>query len=256
MHSSTGKIWIGTSNVVLPGNKSTFPPAYQSRSRLYYYASLFNTVEINQTFYKLPRRITFESWAEEVPDDFRFSVKLTREITHSKDLKGDLSLVDGFMTAVHGLGIKKGCLLIQFPGKITLDYFNEVELILEKIEEEGVGWQKVVEFRDQGWYTGETYELLEQFNASLVLQDMPKSLLATPVSNTGFIYMRFHGPTGDYKNGYSTTFLQRQADKIIEWSAAGKTVYVYFNNTIGSAFENAMTLQQLTSPVDKACTFY
>lgn len=78
-----GELRIGTSNVVLPFNKSKFPEEFKQKTRLGYYASLFNTVELNSTFYKLPMARTFGKWASEVPEDFRFSIKLWKEITHS-----------------------------------------------------------------------------------------------------------------------------------------------------------------------------
>ena len=129
-----GNFRVGTSNVTVPGNKNTFPPAFQLTSRLHYYSSIFNTVEVNSCFYKTPMLSTFKKWAQDVPDNFQFSLKLSKEITHVKDLKGDPDITNLFMQAAAGTGSKKGCLLIQFPGKITLDYFNQVEQILLDIQ--------------------------------------------------------------------------------------------------------------------------
>src|SRR5262249_15784071 len=122
-----GRILIGTSNVVVPGNKTSFPPAFRSKSRLHYYASIFNSVEINSSFYKIPLQRTYERWTTEVPENFRFSLKISKEVTHAKELKGGLSIIEKFMDTAKGIGDKKGCLLIQFPGKITLDYYEKVE---------------------------------------------------------------------------------------------------------------------------------
>jgi len=240
-------IWIGTSNIVIPGNKQSFPQPYNSKSRLHYYAFLFDTVEINQTFYKLPKPSTFERWAAEVRDDFKFTVKLTRDVTHVKNLQANLDLIDTFLYAANRLQDKKGCLLLQFPGKITLEYFNEVEAILEKIDaaDETGQWKKAVEFRHMSWYTGETYEMLDRFNAALVIHDMPKSKIIENYTAAPFVYMRFHGMAGDYKGSYPDDILQQKAKQIINWAKEGKEVYVYFNNTIGEAFNNARSLIEM-----------
>ena len=121
---------IGTSNIVVPGTKQSFPFEFQQKTRLHYYSSIFNSVELNSTFYKLPMLSTFEKWSNDVNDDFRFTVKLWKEITHVKELKNDLQNIDVFLRAARGVGGKKGSLLVQFPGKITLKYYNEVEKIV------------------------------------------------------------------------------------------------------------------------------
>lgn len=245
-----GRIFIGTSNVVVPGNKTSFPPAFRSKSRLHYYASIFNSVEINSSFYKIPLARTYERWTAEVPADFRFSLKLSKEVTHAKDLKGDLSVIEKFMQSAKSIGKKKGCLLIQFPGKITLDYYEKVEIILQQIQSHDPDnqWNKAVEFRNNTWYTGETRDLLNEFDAMMVLHDIPKSKVSEVYGKADFIYQRFHGPKGDYRDSYSDQFLKDRATEIKKWSEQGKDVYIYFNNTIGSAYENAVCLNKLLNP--------
>jgi uncharacterized protein YecE (DUF72 family) len=242
-----GTLRIGTSNVVVPGNKQSFPPAFQHSSRLHYYGSLFNTVELNSTFYKLPRLATFEKWSLEVDANFSFTIKLSKEITHGKEVRFEPEKINAFMTAAAGMGNKAGCLLIQFPGKITLEYFATVETIFENIAaaDPHNQWRKAVEFRSAGWYIAETYELLNEYGMALVLHDIPKGKNSNAISSTGFIYIRFHGPTGDYRGSYSHEFLHEQSIKIKDWLKEGKDVYTYFNNTIGSAFDNALTLQRM-----------
>ena len=236
----------GTSNIVLPGNKLQFPEAFRDASRLKYYASLFNTVEINSSFYKIPRPGTFVNWAAEVSGDFQFSVKLFKEITHAKSLLFDPALISKFMEAATCLGKKLGPVLIQFPGKIGIDYYNEVEEILQQVTRYG-GDHAVriaVEFRNRSWYIREVHELLDQYHASLVLHDIPASATMDVNKGAPFIYMRFHGTKGDYRGTYENDTLDIYAEKIREWKASGKDVYVYFNNTIGAAFNNAITLSQ------------
>jgi uncharacterized protein YecE (DUF72 family) len=242
-----GIIRIGISNVVVPGNKTSFPPEYQSGSRLHYYGSLFDTVEINSSFYKTPMRSTVERWAKETPPEFRFSFKLNKEITHVKNLDGDWSILPGFMHAMNGANEKKGCLLVQFPGKITLDYFDKVHTLLQSIQDTGNNdfWRIAIEFRHPGWYIRETAELANEFGAAIVLHDIPKSKISEIMSDAQFIYIRYHGPKGDYRDSYTKEFLQSQASRMKQWSKERKDVYAYFNNTIGAAFENAQTLQSM-----------
>lgn len=242
-----GILRIGTSNIVLPGSKQSFPEAFRDKSRLHYYSSLFNSLEVNSSFYKVPMQSTFEKWSQDVPDNFRFTLKLWREITHVKNLAFDLNHIDHFLKAAEGIGNKKGCLLIQFPGKISLEYYNQLEIILERLQELDPKneWQIAVELRNPGWYVSETHELLDSYCASLVLHDIPKSKNFEINKGAPFVYIRFHGPKGDYRDSYSNQFLEIQSQQIKLYLRAGKDVYIYFNNTVGNAFENALFLKSL-----------
>jgi len=241
----TGKLRIGISNGDIPGKKNSFPPPYQLRSRLHYYSSLFNTIEVNSCFYKTPLRSTYEKWAKDVPDDFQFTIKLTRDVTHAKELEGDLTCMDNFLHAAGGTGKKKGCLLIQFPGKISLEHFTQVENILDQLRvyDSGYDWRRAIEFRNESWYVGETNELLNEYNATMVLHDFSKAKVSAFSGNANFVYMRFHGPTGNYRGSYNDRMLDEKAEVISEFLQSGKDVYAYFNNTAGDAFQNARYLQ-------------
>jgi uncharacterized protein YecE (DUF72 family) len=243
-----GTLRIGTSNITLPGNKQTFPKEFSDKSRLNYYASLFNSLEVNSSFYKVPLPATFAKWAADVPHDFQFTVKLWKEITHDKTLTIDPEKVNYFLNAASGLADNKGCLLIQFPGKINFEHFAKVEELLSEIKnaEGGTIWRKAIEFRSPTWYVSETEELMDEYDASMVLHDMPKSKLAEPNKNAPFVFIRYHGPAGDYRGSYSDEFLLKQYQNMKGWLRKGKDVYVYFNNTIGNAFENAMTLKKFS----------
>jgi uncharacterized protein YecE (DUF72 family) len=242
-----GVIRIGISNVVVPGNKQEFPPAFQLKSRLHYYSSIFNTIEINRSFYKTPLFSTYEKWSKDVPENFRFSLKMSKEITHAKDLQGDTAPMRSFMHAADGIGHKKGCLLLQFPGKITLDYFGKVEGILGELHQQDPShqWRKAIEFRNDSWYTGETNELLDEYKAVMVQHDFKKAKNFTMTGTSDFVYIRFHGPRGDYRESYTRHFLKAKAANIQDWLKQGNDVYVYFNNTMGNAFENARTLKAM-----------
>lgn len=247
INPNRGILRIGTSGIVVPGNKQSFPLEYQRSSRLSYYASLFNTLEINSTFRKIPMISTFEKWSLEVPEDFEFTLKLWQEITHVKQLNIAYENIDIFFKAAKNIGNKKGCLLVQFPGSITAGYSSVVEKILLRLHEldNANEWRKAIEFRSTSWYTSDTYNLVDKYNASIVLHDMPKSKNFATGEAAKFIYIRYHGPKGDYRGSYTNEFLEEQAANITTYLNDGKDVYVYFNNTMGSAFDNAMSLKAM-----------
>lgn len=245
MNKLTPKIYIGTSGVVLPINKNEFPIEFRPFSRLTYYSSLFNSVEVNSTFYKLPKAATFTKWANEVSDEFTFSIKLSKTITHSPGLLYEPIEMEDFIIAASELAGKKGVVLIQFPAKITIEYRDRVESLLNQLRNSQLisDWRIAIEIRHQSWYTPAAYEMFNRFNTSLVFHDMPKS--RTPLNQTAnqFIYLRFHGPIGDYRGNYDDDFLKQLAERIERWDRSGKTVFVYFNNTLEAAYDNARTLQ-------------
>lgn len=171
-----GDFYAGTSGLVLPvPNKQAYPAAFQDKSRLTYYASLFNSLEVNSSFYKVPMAATVKRWATEVPADFRFTFKLHRGITHNKPLVFEDSLVERFMEIIEPAGEKKGALLVQFPGGTRFDSFTQFEHLLEVIRQcdPQQKWDVCVEFRHSSWYMAETYEVLSAYHATMVRHDMP-----------------------------------------------------------------------------------
>lgn len=249
MHKTPGTLYIGTSNIVLPGPKATFPEAYRAGSRLLYYSSLFNSLEVNSTFYKLPLTSTLEKWADDVPDEFTFTLKLWREITHTRHLTFSPEYIERFMEIANGIGRKKGCLLVQFPASVTAASFAWVKETLEHVALLNTvpTWRVCVEFRHASWYEhAATARMLQQLRMSFVLHDMPRSKPPRTLIPGPVVYLRYHGPTGDYKGGYNTSTLQEYAAYIAASLKAGQDVYAYFNNTLGDALQNAQCLQMLT----------
>ena len=241
-----GMFRLGTSGLTLPLKKANFPIEFKDKSRLHYYSTLFNSIEINSSFYKLPRATTLQKWSEETTENFCFTLKLWKEITHDKQLQFEEKNTSLFLEAASGIKVK-GCLLIQFPGKITFDFFGQVENVLQAISiaDSNKQWRVAVEFRHASWYTGETTELLNEHHATFVLQDHAKNKNSDPMANAGFYYFRFHGPTGDYRGSYPDHFLKEKAFIIREMLSKGKDVFAYFNNTMGHAYENAQTLGKM-----------
>jgi uncharacterized protein YecE (DUF72 family) len=253
--ATNGAFFCGTSGLVLGvPNKQAFPEEFRGGTRLEYYASLFNSIEINSSHYKIPQRATFAKWADLAPAGFRFSVKLWQGLTHEPGLHFIPMEVDRFMYAAAGLSSKKGCLLVQLPPRAKADRAGQLERLLERISVAGEGhgnegytgegqWRIAVEFRDRSWYITDTAILLERYGAAGVIQDMPASNLIEPMGNTSFVYKRYHGLDGDYRGGYPDDLLRGEAEKINYWLRDGKDVYVYFNNTIGDAYQNVRSMQ-------------
>lgn len=241
-------IYSGLSGLELDIPKYLFPPPYENASRLTYYASHFNSIEINSCFYKVPRMATVQKWVDSVPDNFRFTFKLWQNITHNPSLAFETGDIELFLKAIAPAKAKKGCLLIQFPprlGREGLSCLKNLLVTIKSLDE--LNWNIAVEFRNPSWYHEKTYELLNEQQAALVIQDIPRS--ATPLTDQpeDFVYIRFHGPKGDYRHGYEDFFLSEYATYIKDWAEEGKTVYVYFNNTAGDAFKNLKTMNRMLS---------
>ncbi|HYD23087.1 MAG TPA: DUF72 domain-containing protein [Flavipsychrobacter sp.] len=244
-----GKFYIGTSNLMLPVPKYKFPETYQDKSRLHYYASLFNSLEVNATFYKLPRAQTFTNWANDVSPGFGFTLKLSKEITHAKGMMYDPAAIERFMNTVDGLGNKKACLLIQFPASITVHHLASLEQILTQLDEidPGGSWRKAVEFRHDSWYKPKVYSLLHIYNTAVVVHDIEKGKTPEIKHKENFVYLRFHGTEKGYRGTYHPEYLEDQANQIKKWLRQGKDVYAYFNNSLGNAFTDARLLQLLVT---------
>jgi uncharacterized protein YecE (DUF72 family) len=238
-------LYGGISGLQTPIPKRDFPPEFADKSRLTYYASLFNSIEINSSFYKIPTAKTLGKWATEVPDNFRFTFKLWQGITHNKGLAFNPDDVFKFMEVIGAVGGKKGCLLVQFPPSITVAQQNQFRLLMATITEANAtqGWKIAVEFRHKSWYDEGIYDLLSSYNAGMVIQDLPAS--ASPLLTTAddFVYVRFHGPNGGYRGSYPDDILAEYATYMNEW-LEDKTVYAYFNNTMGAAINNLVSLMR------------
>ncbi len=238
---------LGTSNVTLPvANKAGFPEAFRNTSRLTYYASLFSSVEINSSFYKIPMERTVARWLQEVPDDFRFTFKLNREITHAQSMPLDADLVTRFMQTINVAKEKAGALLVQFAAGSA---FNGafLERLLGLIQRDNRGWDVCVEARHASWYADKAYRLLESYKAAVVIHDKARAVSLPTESWTPFRYFRFHGPAGNYRGTYEIDSLQDRAAEIQALLGQGQRVYAYFNNTVGGAVLDALALQELVT---------
>lgn len=250
MDEMLNSCYFGTSGLLLPvPNKLHYPEEFKQRSRLSYYASLMNSIEINSSFYKIPKASTVKRWAVEVPEDFRFTFKVFRGLTHNKGLIFNLDVIERFMEAVSAVGEKRGCLLVQFPASIRIAQFRALEVLLSALrtrDADGL-WNIAVEFRHSSLYVSECYELLKEFDMSMVIHD--KSNVASPMVDTSskFSYLRLHGPLGNYKGSYDDGMLYEYAGYVSEWLKENRKVFVYFNNTMGQANANLQSMRDFVN---------
>lgn len=207
------------------------------------YAEEFDTVEINNSFYRLPPPETFARWRDQAPPGFAYAVKANRFLTQAKKLKDCAEPMASMMASVEALGDRLGPLLFQMPPRFAFNP-ERLESFLAILP---AGVASVFEFREASWYRAETYALLERFGASLCLHEMPGSAIAD-VAVGPAAYVRFHGTAGKYVGRYSEAVLEEWAEWFIAQSAAGRSAWAYFNNDIhGHAIADALSLKALVS---------
>ena len=229
-----------------------YPPDLPTSKWLPYYAQVFDTVEVNNTFYRLPEAETFARWRETMPDGFVAAIKASRFLTHMKKLLDPGEPIARLFTRAAALGDRLGPVLYQLPATLRLD-LPRLDTFLGSLPRHlpGADWhgrvQHVVEFRDPSWYTPETFALLDRHGVTLCLHDRAGS--PTPTLAIGpFIYVRFHGSSGAYHGGYSQDELTEKARWLAAEHAGGRDVYAYFNNDIGAAApRDAVALRALLS---------
>lgn len=237
-------LYAGLSGLQLPMPKYLFPEEHKDSSRLHFYSTFFNSIEINSTFYKLPLQRTIINWSNSVPANFKFTFKLWKEITHVKNLDFKDENVERYFQIL-SVSEKKGCILVQFPPSLGSAHILQLHALLHKIKNCNItNFRIAVEFRNKSWYNSSVYDLLNDFGVALVIQDIPKSPTPMIDHKTNFIYLRFHGPSGNYRDSYSDSFLYEYAGYVKEWLNEGKDIYLYFNNTMGDAFKNLQTLHE------------
>jgi uncharacterized protein YecE (DUF72 family) len=214
-----------------------FYPAGLPTSRWFdHYARHFDTVEVNNTFYRLPEAATFAAWARRAPRGFVFSVKASRFLTHMKKLKDPEEPLARFFTRASRLRRTLGPVLYQLPPRWPVNEdrlrgFLQAAVHASRSSRVSSSARHVVEFRDPSWYRSAVFELLTAHRAALCLHDMPGS---TPerLEVGPFVYVRFHGTTR-YGGRYDDKTLHEWAEWLAERAARGTPVYAYFNNDVG-----------------------
>ena len=218
-----------------------YPEGLPQRLWFQRYAEEFDTVEINNSFYHLPRPETFDKWRKQAPPGFCYAVKANRYLTQAKKLKECEEPLDRLMTAARHLGDRLGPMLYQLPPSMKIN-LERLESFLKLLPKDVTS---VFEFRDKSWYTDEVLALLDRHGAGFVAHDM-KGLASPPWASGKAAYVRFHGAGGKYWGRYSDEALLEWTDWIMEQCRSGRSVWCYFNNDIhGHAIEDARTLKSM-----------
>jgi uncharacterized protein YecE (DUF72 family) len=220
-----------------------YPPTTPPRERLDHYVRRFGTVELNASFYRWPRAVTFAGWRRRLPDGFQLSVKAPRGLTHAKKLYAPEEWIQRIASGLHELGDKRGIFLVQLGPNQQRDAAR-LEYFLDLLP----GWiRTAVEFRHPSWHDDNVFDLLERRGVAYCVMSgarLPCVLRAT----ASVVYLRMHGPDADhlYAGSYPRDSLAWWADRIREWNGQGREVYAYFNNDgEGNAVRDAETLRHL-----------
>ena len=240
-----GKAFIGTSGFHYKHWVGTYyPENTKPKDFMKNFLKDYKTVELNNPFYHLPPKQTFLYWRKQTPEDFLFSVKASRYITHQKKLKDCQEPLDYFLTNVDGLKEKLGPVLFQLPPgwKYNEERFDSFLKILPK------GYRFTFEFRNDSWYNESAIAMLKKRNCAFCIYELAGHM--SPIEITAdFIYIRLHGPGKEkYQGSYPDKTLKKWADNIKDWKKEGKDVYCYFDNDqYGYAAFNGIKLWELIS---------
>jgi uncharacterized protein YecE (DUF72 family) len=240
--SGFAAVRVGCSGWIYPHWRGRFYPEKLAVKRWFaFYAEHFDTVEINNSFYRLPKPETFDAWAAQAPPGFRYAVKANRFLTQAKKLKDCEEPMARMMPAFRHLGQTLGPVLYQLPPRFKVN-LERLERFLELVPKDVIN---VFEFRDNSWHDDAVFALLERYGASFCAHDMPGSqspdLAVGPVA-----YVRFHGGEGKYWGRYCDEALLRWTDWMIAEARKGREVWAYFNNDIdGHAIHDALTLKAM-----------
>jgi uncharacterized protein YecE (DUF72 family) len=233
-----GTLRIGTSGYHYDHWSGPFYPEDLPKTEWFpYYAKHFDTVEINNTFYRLPSASVFDGWKNQAPSGFCYAVKFSRYGSHITRLKKPRATIGKFLTRAKRLGNVLGPILVQLPPKWKANPARLATFL--QAAPKDFRWS--VEFRDPSWLCEEVYDILKVHGAALCIHDMienhPRLLTA------GWTYLRFHGDR--YAGSYSAQKLSAEARWIKQQLGDGKDVFAYFNNDAqGYAVQNAADLKR------------
>jgi uncharacterized protein YecE (DUF72 family) len=232
---------VGTSGFHYPHWRGDFyPPDLPSDGWLTYYAARFGTVEINNTFYQLPRRKVFDGWRDAAPPGFSYALKFSRYGSHVKRLKKSRGIIKKFLRRAERLHKSLGPILVQLPP----NWRPHPDRLMTFFKWAPRRHRWAVEFRDRRWLCDEIFAILASHGAALCVHDMIKDHPRRVT--TSWVYLRFHG--NRYRGSYSPQYLTARAKEIRVYLAEGLDVYAYFNNDLqGYAVRNALDLRRYVS---------
>jgi uncharacterized protein YecE (DUF72 family) len=227
-----------------------YPPKTPQKRWLAFIAERFNTVEVNTSFYRIPKSETIAAWQDATPEHFQLALKLWRGITHYQKLKNSGEFTLRFLDVVNVLQVaRRAPLLIQLPPNQHKDVAKLEEYIMSMRNLLSTPWMIAVEFRHDSWLDPEVNRMLDKHEVALCIHDMRGRAATETPNDAPFVYVRRHGTAeGPYAGSYSPAQIEGDARRILEWNREGKAAYAYYNNDIGGhAFWNA---EQLRSIID------
>lgn len=242
MISSPSEIHIGCSGWNYRHWRGAFYPGrLPVKDWFAFYAEQFDTVEINNSFYRLPKAETFDAWRDQAPPDFHYAVKANRFTTQAKKLKDCEDPMARMVTPTRHLGRTLGPILYQLPPTLRAN-LDRLEAFLKLLPTDLI---HVFEFREKSWYTDATLALLDRFRAGFVVHDFPEK--ASPRWAAGnLVYIRFHGSVGKYYGRYPDEKLLDWTDWMSCHARAGRSIWAYFNNDgEAAAPHDALTLKAM-----------
>jgi uncharacterized protein YecE (DUF72 family) len=242
MNQTPAQIHIGTSGWSYEHWKGSFyPKDLKSADWLEHYAQHFSTVEINNTFYRIPSTTTVQNWYTRVPQQFLFAVKASRYITHQRKLQDCRHTLSFFYESIAEFKDKAGPILFQLPPFFRKDKDRLRDFIHLLTDT----YSYTFEFRHASWYTDEIYEILSEKNVALCITDL-HGQLSPEIATANFTYIRLHGPQNTYRGSYGLAKLKPWKKKIEQWVNSKTSVYCYFDNDEkGYAPKDALLLQKL-----------
>ena len=234
------EIRIGTSGWSYPHWRGIFYPEKLSPGKwLQFYTEKFDTVELNSTFYRLPKESTFNNWKKRTPVNFKWAIKASRFITHIKRLKDIAEPIDRFFSRILNLKKKIGVILFQLPP--TLKF--EVTLLDNFLKKLPSDYRYGLEVRNLSWIDKKAFTLLKKYNIAFCISDTAGRFPYIEKITTDFIYIRLHGSKELYASDYTDEELMIWLEKIKTWN---KDTYIYFDNDAnGYAVKNALKFKEL-----------
>jgi len=235
-------LWLGCSGWSYDHWREPVYDGAPGRTWLRRYAELFETVEVNSSFYRLPTRRAVAGWAEQSPDGFLFAVKVSRYLTHIRRLRG---VGDGCRRLMERLeplieSGKLGPLLWQLPES----FHRDDDRLAVALAEFPAGYRHAIEFRHRSWFCPPVLRMLRGANVALVVGDHPSRPFQTCDRTAGWMYVRFHHGHAGRRGNYSARELDRWAERIRPWLRRGD-VFAYFNNDWEAfAVRNALELRR------------
>jgi uncharacterized protein YecE (DUF72 family) len=235
-----GEIRIGTSGYLYQHWRGVLYPERLATARwLRRYAEVFDTLELNSTFYRLSTPTAAERWRAETPPGFVFAAKGSRFITHMKKLNDPRQALQRFFAPLRPLGSKLQVILWQLPPRFQVDALPRLEAFLRLLPRR---YRHAVEFREASWYLPEVAAVLARHETGFCEHDLVP--LPAPSFTGGFRYLRFHGATGKYDGRYGAEGLRDVGLDLRRWRRRGRDAYVFFNNDIGGhAVHDALALR-------------